>query len=151
MNKHEEYMKLALEEAQLAYLEHEVPIGAIIVKDGIVIARAHNRRENDQKATAHAEILAIEEACSSLKSWRLDGCVLYVTLEPCAMCGGASILSRVDGVVYGASDAKGGSFGSLFDYSIIQGLNHYPWVKSGLLEDECTELLKHFFEEKRKS
>lgn len=150
MNKHEEYMKLALEEAKCAYLENEVPIGAIIVKDGRVIAKAHNQRETQQQATAHAEILAIEKACSELGSWRLEGCVLYVTLEPCPMCGGASVLSRLDGVVYGASDPKGGSFGSVFDYSIIQGFNHYPWVKSGVLEEECTQILKQFFEEKRK-
>ncbi len=149
--KHEEYMRIALEEAQLAKQENEVPIGACIVKEGVVISRAHNLRETNQNAVAHAEILVIEKACQSLNSWRLEGCVLYVTLEPCAMCGGASILSRLDGVVYGAEDPKGGSLGSLFDLSLVKGFNHQPWIKSGILKDECSKILKDFFKEKREN
>lgn len=147
--KHEDYMRLALEEAKLAQKENEVPIGAVIVKDGVVIARAHNLRETNQNAIAHAEILAIDMACKKLNTWRLEGCVLYVTLEPCAMCGGASILSRLDGIVYGADDPKGGSLGSLFDLNLIQGFNHQPFVKSGILKEECGQILKDFFSLKR--
>ena len=148
--EHAKYMMIALNEAKKAFVLDEVPIGAIVVKDGVVISRAHNLREKKQRATAHAEVLAIEKACKKLGSWRLDGCVLYVTLEPCTMCIGASILSRVDGVVYGADDPKGGSLGSLFDVSLIKGFNHYPWVVSGICEEECSDLLKDFFKNKRK-
>ena len=143
-------MMIALNEAKKAFDMDEVPIGAVVVKDGVVVSRAHNLREKKQRATAHAEVLAIEKACKKLGSWRLDGCVLYVTLEPCTMCIGASILSRVDGVVYGADDPKGGSLGSLFDVSLIKGFNHYPWVVSGICEEECSDLLKDFFKNKRK-
>lgn len=149
--KHEDFMRIALEEAQLAQTENEVPIGACVVKDGVVISRAHNLRETNQTAIAHAEILAIDEACKKLNSWRLEGCVLYVTLEPCAMCGGASVLARLDGIVYGAVDPKGGSFGSLFDLSLIKGFNHQPWIKSCVLENECSQILKDFFKEKREN
>lgn len=142
-------MQLALDEARKALLIDEVPIGAVVVKDGQVIAQAHNLRESSQNAVAHAEVLAIQQACQHLNSWRLEGCVLYVTLEPCVMCGGASLLSRLDGVVYGAEDPKGGAFGSLTDLNLIRGLNHYPWIKSGILEEECAHLLKRFFENKR--
>ncbi|MDP3444263.1 MAG: nucleoside deaminase, partial [Ignavibacteria bacterium] len=127
----------------------EVPIGAIIVKDGKIISRAHNLREKNQISTAHAEVLAINKACKKLNTWRLEGCVLYVTLEPCTMCAGASILSRVDGIVYGAKDPKGGSLGSLYDISLIKGFNHYPWIVSGICEEESSELLKNFFRIKR--
>ncbi|MHB8097393.1 MAG: nucleoside deaminase, partial [Erysipelotrichaceae bacterium] len=115
--EHTKYMNIALNEARKAYLIDEVPIGAVIIKDGRVISKAHNLRENKQSATAHAEVLAIEKACKKLGSWRLECCVLYVTLEPCTMCIGASILARVDGIVYGAKDPKGGSLGSLYDVS----------------------------------
>lgn len=147
--EHIKYMKLALKEAQKANDIDEVPIGAVIIKDGKVISKAHNLREKNQSATAHAEVLAINKACSKLKSWRLDGCVLYVTLEPCTMCIGASILSRVDGIVFGAKDPKGGSLGSLYDISLIKGFNHYPWVESGVCEEESSLLLKNFFKSKR--
>lgn len=149
MKPYETYMRYALEEAKKAFDEDEVPIGAVIIKEGRVIASAHNLRETDQNSIAHAEVLAIQEACRVLNSWRLEGCILFVTLEPCVMCGGASLLSRLDGVVYGASDAKGGAFGSVTDLNLIRGLNHYPWVKSGILEEECTGILKEFFENKR--
>jgi tRNA(adenine34) deaminase len=147
--EHIKYMKLALKEAQKANDIDEVPIGAVIIKDGIVISKAHNLREKNQSATAHAEVIAINKACKKLNSWRLEGCILYVTLEPCTMCIGASILSRVDGIVYGAKDPKGGSLGSLYDISLIKGFNHYPWVVSGVCEDESSLLLKNFFKSKR--
>jgi tRNA(adenine34) deaminase len=147
--EHKNYMKLALKEAQKANGIDEVPIGAIIVKDGKIISRAHNLREKNQISTAHAEVLAINKACKKLNTWRLEGCVLYVTLEPCTMCAGASILSRVDGIVYGAKDPKGGSLGSLYDISLIKGFNHYPWIVSGICEEESSELLKSFFKSKR--
>jgi tRNA(adenine34) deaminase len=147
--EHINYMKLALKEAQKANEIDEVPIGAIIVKDGKIISRAHNLREKNQISTAHAEVLAINKACKKLNTWRLEGCVLYVTLEPCTMCAGASILSRVDGIVYGAKDPKGGSLGSLYDISLIKGFNHYPWIVSGICEEESSELLKSFFKSKR--
>ena len=147
--EHTKYMMIALNEAKKAYQIDEVPIGAIVVKDGKVISKAHNLREQEQSATAHAEVLAIEKACKKLDSWRLDGCVLYVTLEPCTMCIGASILARVDGIVYGAKDPKGGSLGSLYDISLIKGFNHYPWVVSGVCEEESSVLLKEFFRNKR--
>ncbi|MEI7668333.1 MAG: nucleoside deaminase, partial [Erysipelotrichaceae bacterium] len=110
---HEKYMRMALKQATIAQSKDEVPVGAIIVKEGKVIARAHNLRESSQRALAHAEMLAIDKACRKLNTWRLEGCVLYVTLEPCAMCAGASILARLDGVVYGAKDPKAGSMGSI--------------------------------------
>jgi len=147
--EHIKYMKLALKEAQKANDIDEVPIGAVIIKDGIVISKAYNLREKNQSATAHAEVLAINRACKRLNSWRLEGCVLYVTLEPCTMCMGASILSRVDGIVYGAKDPKGGSLGSLYDVTLIKGFNHYPWVVSGVCEEESSSLLKNFFKSKR--
>lgn len=146
---HEMYMALALQEAKKAYDQDEVPIGAVLVLNGEVIARAHNLRETTQQADAHAEALAIHQACEKLGTWHLDGATLYVTLEPCTMCAGVSILSRVDTIVYGASDPKGGSFGSLYDLTLIKGFNHYPKVISGILEEECASLLKSFFTSKR--
>ncbi len=146
----EKYMKLAIKEAIKARDIDEVPIGAIIVKDGKVIARAHNLRESKQLATAHAEIIAIEKACKKLKTWRLEGCTLYVTLEPCAMCTGATILSRVEHVVYGARDPKGGCIESCIEMYEQQGFNHYPSFESGILEEECAQLLTQFFKQKRK-
>lgn len=149
--EHIKYMKIALKEAQKAEDQDEVPIGAVIVMDGKIISKAHNLREKNQSATAHAEVLAINKACKKLNSWRLKGCILYVTLEPCTMCVGASILSRVDGIVYGAKDPKGGSLGSLYDISLIKGFNHYPWVVSAVCEEESSEMLKNFFKNKRKN
>lgn len=150
MNPYETYMRLALKEALKAQAIDEVPVGALIIKDGKIIARAHNVRETRQIATAHAELLAIEKACKKLKSWRLDGCILVVTLEPCAMCTGASLLSRVDGIVYGAADPKGGCMGTVTDLTQIKAFNHSPWVVSGVLAEECGALLTSFFKNKRK-
>lgn len=146
----EKYMKEAIKEAKKAWAKDEVPIGAVIVKNGKVIARAHNLRESKQIATAHAEIIAIEKACKKIGSWRLNDCTLYVTLEPCAMCSGAMILSRVDRIVYGASDPKGGCVDSCIKMYEQQGFNHYPEVTSGILKDECSSMLTTFFKNKRK-
>ena len=143
------YMNLAINEAKKAFMENEVPIGCVIVYKETVIASAHNRKEQLNRATAHAEILAIEQACLLINDWRLDECVLYVTLEPCPMCAGAIYQSRIKRVVFGAFDPKGGAYGSNFDMNAIPRLNHYPIVSSGVLKEECGELLKDFFKIKR--
>jgi len=149
MEKDFYYMKEAIKEAKKAEIKDEVPIGAVIVKEGKIIARAHNTRETKQISTHHAEINCIEKACKKTGFWRLDDCELYVTLEPCPMCAGAIFQSRIKRVIYGAKDPKGGSYGSCFDLNQVKGLNHYPEVKSGVMEDECAELLKNFFRKKR--
>jgi tRNA(adenine34) deaminase len=141
----ETFMRIALDEARLAADEGEVPIGAVVVCDGAVLARAHNRRENDRDATAHAEILAIREASGRLGRWRLTGCTVYATLEPCPMCAGAMHQARIDRVVYGAPDPKAGAVGSLFDLSNDERLNHRFDVTSCVLEEESAELLRSFF------
>lgn len=143
-----EYMKEALSEARKASLLGEVPVGAVIVKDGEIIARAHNLRETNKSALAHAEVLAIESACKKLGGWRLHGCTLYVTLEPCPMCSGAIVNSRIDRVVYGAKDAKAGAFGSVMNFNFYP-LNHKPEIVQGILADECANLLSSFFRTKR--
>lgn len=122
-----------------------MPIGAIIVQDGRVIARAHNLRETEQRAIAHAEVLAIDEACRVTGSWRLERAVLYVTLEPCAMCAGAIVLSRIERVVFGASDPKGGCAGTLMNLLQENRFNHQAEVASGVLAEECGALLSGFF------
>ncbi|WP_413377059.1 tRNA adenosine(34) deaminase TadA [Alkalihalobacillus sp. 1P02AB] len=139
------WMKLALEEADKAEKLGEVPIGAIIVKGEEVIATAYNRREIDSQATAHAELLAIQKACQNLEAWRLSGCTLYVTLEPCPMCAGAIIQSRIDRVVFGAYDPKAGCAGSLMDLLQERRFNHQTEVDSGCLADECGGKLSNFF------
>jgi tRNA(adenine34) deaminase len=141
----EYYMRLAIEEAKKAEEIGEVPIGAVIVLDGKVIARAHNLRERDQRSIAHAELLAIDEACKSIGSWRLEGATLYVTLEPCAMCAGAIVLSRIKKVVFGASDPKGGCAGTLMNLLQEERFNHQAEVVSGVLKEECGEILSGFF------
>ncbi len=145
-----EYMLAAIEEARLAESEDEVPIGAVIVRDGKIIARAHNRREGSKCATHHAEILAIEEACARLCGWRLPGTTLYVTLEPCAMCAGAIINARIPRVVFGANDLRFGAFGSLIDLSELP-LNHKPALKRYVRGDECKDMLSEYFRKKRKN
>jgi len=143
------FMRLALREAERA-LEHEdVPIGAVVVHDGEVIAGAHNERELRQDPTAHAEILALREAARALGSWRVLDAVLYVTLEPCAMCAGAIVLGRLARVVYGAADPKAGACGSVLDVLGESRLNHRPEVSGGLLAEECGELLSAFFAARR--
>ena len=143
------WMHQALLEAKKAAALGEIPVGAVIVRDEQVIARAHNRRELDQDAMAHAEVLCIQQACRVLNSWRLSGCTLYVTLEPCPMCSGAIINSRLDRVVYGAKDDKGGCAGSVADLFVMP-FNHTPVIRSGILEEECAAVLSEFFETLRK-
>ena len=126
----------------------EVPVGAIIVRDGVILARAHNTRETSKCATHHAEILAIEEACRVLGGWRLPGVTLYVSMEPCAMCAGAIINARIPRVVYGAKDYRFGAFGSLVDLSKIP-FNHIPEIVGGVLQDECSAQLSAYFRKKR--
>lgn len=144
MNEDERYMRLALELAQEAAGEGEVPVGAVIVRDGVVIGTGRNRREYGKNALAHAELEAIDEACRTLGGWRISGCTLYVTLEPCPMCAGAAINARVDRVVYGTADPKAGSCGSLVDLFTLP-YNHQPQITAGVLEDECREVLQNFF------
>jgi tRNA(adenine34) deaminase len=150
----EYYMNEAIKEARKAEVLAEVPIGAIVVIDGKIISRAHNLRESKQSAVAHAEILAIEQACQLVGSWRLENASLYVTLEPCAMCSGAIILSRIKRVVYGAADPKGGCAGTFMNLLQDERFNHQSEVTSGVLEEECGQLLSEFFRqlrEKRKA
>lgn len=142
------FMREAIAEAHLAKEIDEVPIGAVCVRDGVVISRAHNTRESSKCATHHAEILAIERACQTLGGWRLPGVTLYVTLEPCAMCAGAVINARVERVVYGAPDLRFGALGSLTDLSKIP-FNHIPEVSGGVLKEECAALLSDNFRSKR--
>ena len=145
----EYFMRLALREAERA-LEHEdVPVGCVIVLDGEVIASARNERELREDPTAHAEVLALREAAKHVGRWRLDGCVLYVTLEPCAMCAGAIVLARVPRVVFGALDPKAGAAGSVMNVLAEAKLNHRPEVAPGLLADESAELLRQFFAVRR--
>jgi len=145
----ERYMRMALAEAEAA-LEHEdVPIGAVVVRDGVVIARAHNQRELLNDPTAHAEMIALTQAASAVGSWRLTGCTLYVTLEPCVMCAGAIVLARLPRLVYGANDPKAGACVSLYNVPQDERLNHRVEMASGILADECGELLKAFFRARR--
>ncbi|EJQ36428.1 MULTISPECIES: tRNA adenosine(34) deaminase TadA [Bacillus cereus group] len=144
------FMQLAIEEAKKAEAIQEVPIGAVIVLDGEVISVAHNLRETEQRSIAHAELLAIDEACKKLGTWRLEDATLYVTLEPCPMCAGGIVLSRVKRVVYGASDPKGGCAGTLMNLLTDERFNHQCEVVAGVLEEECGTLLTIFFRELRK-
>ena len=146
----EEIMLLAIGEAKKAAEMGEVPVGAVIIDEkGEVIAKAHNLRETENRPTAHAEILAIEEAARIKKSWRLSDCTLYVTLEPCPMCAGAIINSRISRVVYGAFDPKAGSCSSVINLFELP-YNHKPEISSGILQDECSQILSNFFKKLRK-
>jgi len=149
MERNERYMRLAIEEAKKAERIGEVPIGCVIVKDDQVIASGYNHRETDQQATAHAELIAIENACKKLGNWRLEGCELFVTLEPCPMCAGAIMLSRIEHVVYGANDPKGGCCGTLMNLVQDERFNHVSRLTSGVLEEECGEMLTSFFRDLR--
>ncbi|WP_184959191.1 tRNA adenosine(34) deaminase TadA [Nonomuraea endophytica] len=143
-------MRLALQEARLAGARGEVPVGAVILSaDGEVLSRAGNDREASADPTAHAEILAVRQAATARGAWRLIGCTLVVTLEPCTMCAGAAVLARVDRIVYGAVDPKGGAVGSLWDVVRDRRLNHRPEVVMGVLADECSAVLKEFFATRR--
>lgn len=145
----ERFMLVALKQAAEAGRKGEVPIGACVVYQGEVIAQAHNRRELDCSPSAHAEFLALSQAAEKLGRWRLSGCTVYVTLEPCSMCAGLMVNSRVDRCVYGAKDPKGGALGSLYDLSEDSRLNHQFAVTSGVLEDACAQMLKSFFKWRR--
>ena len=145
----QKYMKLALEQAELAAQIGEVPIGAVVVCDGEVVAVAHNRREIDNDPSAHAEFLAMQKASKKLGRWRLSGCTVYVTLEPCLMCAGLMVNARIDRCVFGASDPKGGATGTLFDVSSDSRLNHEFAVSGGVLAEEASAQLKAFFKERR--
>lgn len=150
MKKDDNYfMKKALQEAKKAYLKDEIPIGAIIVKDDKIIARGHNLREASKDPTAHAEIIALKKACKKLNSWRIPGCKIYVTIEPCSMCAGAILWSRIDEVVYGSQDIKGGALGTTFNLYEQPNLNHYPMVKGGILKKECQNIIQDYFKRKR--
>ena len=149
MTEQEKYMKAALKLAQKAADEGEVPVGAVVVCDGKIVGRGRNRRETKKNALHHAEIEAIEKACKKLGGWRLHRCDLYVTLEPCPMCAGALINSRMKTVYYGAPDPKAGSCGSLINLFALP-YNHQPALVSGVLEQECADILRNFFRELRK-
>ncbi len=149
-NKDEEYMYIALKEAKKAKQLDEVPVGCVIVKDDKIIAKAHNLKEKNKCCLAHAEILAIKKASKKLNSWHLDDATLYVTLEPCPMCAGAIYQSRIKRVVYGARDIKQGSIDSAVRLYDVPSLNHHPYVLDGLLENECSIIIKEFFKNKRK-
>jgi len=150
MKNPEYYMSLAIKEAQKASLEDETPIGCIIVKDDKVIARGHNKREKKNLVSSHAEIEAITKANKKLKSWRLVDCDIYVTIEPCIMCSGAIIQSRIRNVYYGAKDPKGGAFGSSINVLEAKNINHKPNIIGGILEEECAIIIKNYFKNKRK-
>ncbi len=143
-------MREALVEANKAYTIGEVPIGAIVVKDSSIIGRGHNLRETHKDPTLHAEIIAIRKAANFLKSWRLTGCDIYVTIEPCPMCAGAIIQSRLDRLIFGALDTKSGCAGSLYNLPCDKRFNHRPEVIPGILEDECSEIIRNFFKARRK-
>ena len=147
INQDELFMLEALREAELAANEDEVPVGAVIVRNGEILVKAHNTRERDKNALYHAEIKAINQACQILGGWRLVGCTLYVTLEPCPMCAGAIINSRIERVVYGAPDHKAGAFGTMInltDYPLFK-----PQITSGVLQNQCSGILSSFFKNKR--
>jgi tRNA(adenine34) deaminase len=145
----EQYIRNAIDLARDAAKRNEVPIGAVVVREGSIIAAATNRTVRDQDPTAHAEVLAIREASSKLDRWRLDDCTLYVTIEPCAMCAGAIVLSRIKRVVFGAWDDKAGMAGSVGDLLRHPRLNHRPEVRGGVLADDCAELVENFFRAQR--
>ncbi len=146
---HRVWMDRALDEARAAIEHDDVPVGAVVVREGELVAAAHNRREADGDPTAHAEILALRAAAHAVGSWRLDGCTMYVTLEPCAMCAGALVLARLPELVYAAEDPKAGAVGSVFDIARDARLNHRVLVTSGVMADECGALLRRFFQARR--
>ncbi len=143
------FMRAAIKEAIKAAAEDEVPIGAVIVKDGKIIARAHNKMEKTQLATAHAEVLAINKACKKLKSWRLDGADMYITVEPCAMCAGAIANARINNVFFGAYEEKSGCAESKFPVLTDSGLNHSTAFLGGIEQEICANIIKNYFKAKR--
>ena len=149
MDNYELYMKEALKEAELAALEDEVPIGCVIVCNDKIIARAHNERDKTNNPLGHAEMLAIQKASKILNDWQLVECELFVTIEPCLMCAGAIIQSRIKKVVFGANDLKGGAFGGSINVLNAENINHRPEVIKGVLEKECSQIIKNYFKSKR--
>ena len=143
------FMQAAINEALKAEAIAEVPIGAVVVHQGKIIGRGHNLREHSQDATSHAEMFAIREACKALENWRLEDCQLFVTLEPCPMCSGGMILSRIEEVYFGAYDPKGGTAGTLMNLLTDERFNHRAYVEGGVLEEECGQLLTNFFRQLR--
>ncbi|WP_249029290.1 nucleoside deaminase [Tannockella kyphosi] len=147
MEQDEKYMLEAYKQAKKALKQDDVPVGAIIVKNNKIIARAYNQREYKQSVTAHAEVLAIQKACKKLNTWRLDDCILYSTMEPCIMCSGVIIQSRISKVVYGAHDTRWASLNKIS--SLEESLNHMPIIVGGILEESCSKLVKEYFKQKR--
>lgn len=143
------YMKKALQEAQKAYKKGEVPIGAVIVKSGIIVSKGYNEKELKQDPTAHAEMVAIKKACKKLGTWRLNDCDMYVTLEPCTMCAGALLHARIRNLYIGTADLKAGAVGSIIDVLKVEKFNHRIEVMYGIMEEECSGILKQFFKELR--
>jgi len=146
---HQDYMRLALEEARIAFEYGEVPIGAVVVHDNQIIAKAHNEKELRQDPTAHAEVLAVQRATQALGIWRLSEATLYVTLEPCPMCAGSLVQARLKTLVFGAADLKGGAVGSVTNVLDVNRWNHRVEVVAGILEEECSQILKDFFRKLR--
>ncbi|MCR4956931.1 MAG: tRNA adenosine(34) deaminase TadA [Lachnospiraceae bacterium] len=149
MEQAEKYMKAAIKQAKKAYALDEVPIGCVIVKDDKIIARGYNRRNTDKLTLAHAEMAAIKKASKKLGDWRLEGCTMYVTLEPCQMCAGALVQARIDEVVIGCMNAKAGSAGSVINLLDMKQFNHQVKITKGILEEECSSMLSRFFRELR--
>ena len=147
---HQTYMRFALREAEAAMAEKEVPVGAVIVHEGQVIASAHNQREMLRDPTAHAEMISITQAAEALGGWRLEGCTLYLTLEPCPMCAGAILQARIPTVVYGAADPKAGAVQTLYQLLSDARMNHRPQIVPGVMADECGGMLTRFFAEQRR-
>ena len=149
MEKVERFMREAIKEAKKAELIDEVPIGCVIVEDNKIISRGYNIRESKQNPAGHAEMVAINKASKKLNNWRLEDCELYVTLEPCIMCSGAIIQSRIKTVYFGAYDPKGGAFGSSINVLDAKNINHHPEIVGGALQEECSKLLTNYFKSKR--
>jgi len=145
----EKFMIEALKEAEKSANFDEVPVGAVIVKDGKIIARGHNLREKTNDPTSHAEIVAIRKACKKLNSWRLEDCTIYVTIEPCSMCAGTLLWTRIKRIVYGAKDFKGGALGSSYNIFDVKNINHHPEICGGILEERCSLIISNFFKNKR--
>jgi len=145
----EKFMLEALKEADKSAALDEVPVGAVIVKNNRVIARGHNLREKTNDPTSHAEIVAIRKACKKLNSWRLEDCTMYVTIEPCSMCAGTLLWTRIKRIVYGAKDPKGGAICSSFSLFQVKNINHHPEIKGGVLEELCSSKMTSFFKSKR--
>ena len=149
-DKAEKYMRFALKEAQKAALIDEVPVGCIIVLNDKIIAKAHNKKETTNDPCGHAEIIAIRKACKKINNWRLENCDMYVTIEPCIMCSGAIIQSRIKKVFYGAKDNKGGGLGTSINVLEAKNINHVPEVYGGILLEECSKIISEYFKTKRK-